>query len=180
MIIVEGTDLLGKTTLCNQLVRSLNAAGHSHVYSHLSKLPDSFDHVRGYLPLCARNIVYDRFYLSRQAYGGALNNQTVLKPEEIHWLDGYTRLFGTYTVLVVAAEQFVREQYGRKDRDEMYDLESIIAVNEEYEKLHAHADLVITASELQWPSSRAPYIIDQYLRRREVVDGLGSQILRPC
>lgn len=180
MIIVEGTDLLGKTTLCEKLVKDLNARDHSHVYSHLSKLPESFDHVQGYLPLCNRNVVYDRFYLSRQAYGGALKNQRVMTPEELHWLDGYTRLFGSYTVLVVSTEYFIRQQFAAKDRDEMYDVDSIVAVNEEYLGLTDHADFLITASDVQWPSHFCSHIIDNYLKRREVVDEMGPQIFRPC
>lgn len=180
MIIVEGTDLVGKTTLCEALIKMLNAADYPHVYQHLSKLPVSFDRVKGYLPLCNKDMVYDRFHLSRQAYGRACQNQEVLSHAEQWWLEGYMRMHCSFTVLVVATDEFITQQYTSKDRDEMYNLNDILAVNHEYHDLKSHADVVIHASAMNWPSDMAGNIADLYLSRREEVDEMGPQIFRAC
>lgn len=135
MIIVEGPDLVGKTTLCNALVTKLHAHRFHHVYQHFTKLSSAFPTAAGYIPFFNKNVVMDRFYMSRQAYGLTLGNQEILKPFQYKLLDAKARNFGAVQIVIVASDKLIKRRYENKDRDEMYGCESILAANREYLRL---------------------------------------------
>lgn len=131
MIVVEGADCVGKTTLVAKLIKRLNQAGFPHVPLHLSKLPECFDHVRDYLPLMSPNVVWDRFYMSRNAYGMAVDNQRVLNRREYRYLDAKARLVPTHHVVITATPQLIRERF--EDGAHMsYTIDDILRVNDKY------------------------------------------------
>lgn len=110
-------------------MQELNLRKYPHVYQHLSKLPESFDRVRGYIPFMNPATVWDRFYMSRLAYGAALQNQDVMTAEEYRLLDARMRLVGAYTVIVVSVnEDRFRARWGCKN--EMYTADMAWKVNE--------------------------------------------------
>ena len=75
IIIVEGIDRVGKTTLCNKLSESLNFPIHKHVKKTLYKNMDNdneTDKMMQILDVCNQthcNIIFDRFHLSEYVYG---------------------------------------------------------------------------------------------------------------
>lgn len=194
MIIVEGTDLVGKTTLCKALEAELNANGSPYVYRHLSRLGTAVPTFAGYLPMLRdRCVIADRLYLSRQAYGRALKNQAVLSDHEQMVLDAVCVASGVQVVIVTATEGWLRDAYAAADRDEMYSLQQILDVNAEYERLlisslwHVHLHVTqtscfVNASDKpafeegqQYPSDWAPRIRVQYLQQQQEWSAMQTQ-----
>jgi len=176
MIIVEGTDLLGKTTLCHALVEHLNQE-MPHIYQHFSKLPECFDWAAHYFPFMTRFVVMDRFYMSRQAYGRVFENQYVLSDEEYRILDAALRLVGGFTVVCLSNEKTIRERHAAMspDRSEMYDVDGICKVNAQFADI-VHGtmwdydfDYVITSPQEGWPADHVKEIVEQYLDRQVAI-----------
>ncbi len=70
MIIVEGSDHVGKTTFCKKLVKEM---GGLAFYRHMSKPTDDFDYFGDYLSQLRSGDVYDRFHYGAYVYGAMLN-----------------------------------------------------------------------------------------------------------
>jgi GTPase SAR1 family protein len=120
MIIIEGPDGVGKTTLAKKLLGHLM----SHVYAHFTRLPPGFDYYWGYVDRMSRYVVQDRFHMSEVAYAEARGDDLRVDPETYRLLDGRLRLLGAYTVLVTATEDLVRERW---DPTQMYDVERTLS-----------------------------------------------------
>ena len=168
MLIIEGPDLVGKTTLAHECVRELNKRGFPHVYAHLSKLAASFDKVHGYIPLMHRHVVQDRFHLSRLAYGRHFKNQDVLTDNEMRWLQAKLWLQGAFTVLLLAKPDgvFLRKQWAERGRAEMYEIDGIVEVNKVYHQLYEEYQPYIDCAyqfdgKSGWPSRYTETIVDQ-------------------
>jgi len=136
MLIVEGTDLAGKTTLAKAIVKDLNDLGYGHVYQHLSRLPDSFDRYLGYIALAGAGQVRDRFHLSELAYTDARINCGSLETwkttaEQYRLLDGMLRQYGSYTVVLTVSHGMLVERFNA-DGDDMYDVDIITAANDSF------------------------------------------------
>jgi len=170
MIIIEGTDLLGKTTLAHALVKALNDKELPHVYQHLSKLPDCFDVYWGYIPLIRRHIVQDRFHLSRQAYGTVFNNQKLFNPMELSLLKGALAKVGAFVVLCTGTKEFIKSQWGR---EEMYDLNGVIKVNDVFYKMSSDHHIHLCGQ--QWASDDCDEIVKKYLVKQEQLDVINQR-----
>ena len=125
MLIVEGTDLVGKTTLCRQLVETLNALGRPHTYSWLGLLPRGWDYHWDYVARMVNPVVQDRFYLSEAAYGVAARREPRLGTRELDLLDAELRVRGGFTVLLLAHDEVLEELYARKTQPELFELDVI-------------------------------------------------------
>lgn len=130
MLIVEGTDLVGKTTFAQKLVKALHSDGY--VYRHMTRLPIGFVHPIDYFPLAMRRAVYDRFHMSEIAYAAARGDDTDLCPERYRLVDAYLRGLGAYTVVIVADDELIKERWGR---DEMYDQSTVHRANAAFKEV---------------------------------------------
>lgn len=179
MLIIEGPDLVGKTTLALACQKILASKGYAHVYQHFTKLPEAFDQFLDYLPHIRRNVVQDRFHMSREAYGRALGNQAVNSLLEIQLIDARIRMQGGMTVIVSASERFIRHQWQSKDRDEMYKLDDVIKVMKEYDRIHAQGDFDVDhyfIADEGWPSPE--FVVSEYLRKQNALTELNARAVR--
>jgi hypothetical protein len=127
MIIVEGADLVGKTTFCTGLLERDYCQENGMVYSHLSRLPPGWDHVRSYIERACRNVVQDRFHMSEPVYARVRGEETKLTPEKYRLVDAYLRTLGAVHVVIVAS---LESTIARRWREgEMYDLNKVIHAN---------------------------------------------------
>ncbi len=122
MIIVEGTDGVGKTTLCKTLLKSLS----DHVYAHFTRLPPAFDYYWGYRQRASADVVQDRFHMSELAYAKARKEPSKLCPTTYKMVDGYLRGLGCLTVLVTAGNKLVESRW---TPDQMFSLEATLEAN---------------------------------------------------
>lgn len=134
MIILEGTDLVGKTTLAKRLVELLDDRGY--IYRHLSRLPDAFDRYHGYARLMSRCVVHDRFHMSEVVYSYARGDRsTKLCPETYRLVDAKLRLVPALTVVVTAADASLVARHRERAKDEMYDAELVLRANEAFKTI---------------------------------------------
>lgn len=141
MLILEGADLVGKTTLAKRLEKRLNELGWPHTYSHMSKLPTAWRGPRwcqNYLDAARPYAVQDRFHLSEPLYAAARGERPLVEDYEL--LDDCLRQqFGAFVVVVSASEELIGQRWHSeveaKGREEMYKLGQILAVNRDFERV---------------------------------------------
>lgn len=142
MLIFEGTDCTGKTTLAHACLSRLPG----YVYQHLSKPDPSFDFLWGYIRMYNPRAVYDRFFLSELVY-------TVCRGEGCrveHWQQEAMFDFISkhcYVVLMTASDEHLTRLAG--DKPEMYSLAQIKQANELFLKwwdapLTGTADMLVS------------------------------------
>lgn len=134
MLIIEGADLVGKTTLAKALCAKLNELGWPHVYQHLSRLPAPWqrDAVRNYDRLCSPYSVRDRFHYSEPVYASARGDDPMISPGDFEVVNNIVRSVAGYVIIVTATEELIAERYARRAAQEMYDLHKILRVNEDF------------------------------------------------
>lgn len=131
MLIIEGTDLVGKTTLCKTLVDELNSLEclGGYDYRHLSRLPPLWDFYYSYVSRMSRRVVQDRFHDSELAYSYGRGEDSPLDEFLYSLVEAQIRLFGGYKVLITCDTHVLKERYKLR-RDDMYNLDVITRANE--------------------------------------------------
>lgn len=150
MLIIEGSDLVGKTTLARALLTHEILRGGGYIYRHLSKLPDGFHRYWHHAALASRCIVQDRFHMSDIVYRRVEGVKLETTPETYRALDGYLRGYGSFTVVVTATQELIASRIGR---EEMYPPEKIYHANQLYHDLvtePAHHDQVLQLYRPDW------------------------------
>lgn len=136
MIILEGTDSVGKTmmaqTLC-EIVAGRTGCGAQQLYGHMSRPPDDFDHVSEYMR-GVRLGVQDRYHLGSIVYGRILGGGTFPQPRKMRVVQAYLRWMGCHVVIVTCSRDSLRERL-MKDvsrREEMYRVDQILDAGDAY------------------------------------------------
>lgn len=130
MLIIEGPDLVGKTTFCNVLLRKLNALGWPHVYRHFSRLPVAWGERwrENYLDHAATYAVQDRYHLSEPLYAKARCESSVIKDYSSLNTE-LLRRRTAFTVVVTAVDDLIKERYARLAEREMFSLDKVLDAN---------------------------------------------------
>ena len=129
MLIVEGTDMTGKTTFCQKLLQRLNARDLPAIYDHFGVLPKGWDYYRSYLPRINPLTVMDRFHMSEIVYAQVTQRGQRLDPETYRLIDAHCRLAGAVTVVITAPTETIKTRFRTLHEREMYDVHQIVAVN---------------------------------------------------
>jgi len=168
MLIVEGTDLVGKTTFCHKLLDALNAhpeLGNAYQYQHLTRLPPGFHRYWGYLPRMGRNLVQDRFHDSEMAYCYGRDENCMLTEETYQLVQAQLDLLGAYKVVITATENLLEERFKRKHKDEMYTISVIQRANEWFIDNGSRFDCEISCNGSNlWPEIGE--IVERYVARQ--------------
>lgn len=117
MIILEGPDRVGKTTLAHKLTEAIKGT-----YVHFSRLPDSFHRYFDYLPYIKPLNVLDRFHMSEPVYASARGDKE-LKTNQV-WYSAIDRAIlanGGVTVLITVDLDLLDSRW---TDEEMYDLKT--------------------------------------------------------
>lgn len=181
MLIIEGSDLVGKTTLQSVLVNRLAEHG-PWIPAHLSLPPKMWQSPSSYFQHMSRYVVQDRFHMSEIAYAfAARGGKTRLTPYRYSLVDAKLRQLGGYTVVIIADKAFLREQWKGCNREEMYGLDVILRANEEFEQIcvthEVDVDIVIRCDN-GFPAKQTgviDYIVQKYLQRQEELDAVLRQ-----
>ena len=134
MLIIEGPDLAGKTTLAKALCERPLLRDAGYVYQHLSRLPSGFQAVQ-YLQMAAPMTVRDRFHMSEPCYSYARGDKPRLTLEEYRYVDGALRSLGAVTVVVLPSEELIAERYVTRAVLEMYPLDKVLRAREAFENM---------------------------------------------
>lgn len=179
MLIVEGPDCVGKTTLCRELLKRLPG----YIYAHFSRLPEGFDYYWGYIERISRRVVQDRFHMSEIAYSRARGDEPRLTRETYRLVDAKLRLLGGFTVLITAERNLIASRWRK---DQMYSLDKTLeaarifeVLRDEREEVGVDIDYAFHCTEgiPYVPGTAIDQIIDLYRQRRSLVDALAN--LRP-
>ena len=165
MIIVEGADLVGKTTFAKKLVTSLCNNGYHHIYKHLSRLPEKWDYYWSYLSEFSYSTVQDRFHDSELAYANARGDTTFLDHRTYRLLDAWIQSRGTVSIVICADESLIRSRF-EETGDDMYDIDIILKANEWFIDNRDSFDVAISCDdEKQFPSdTMAAKIVQNYMQ----------------
>jgi len=179
MIIVEGADGTGKSTLCRNL---LDRLGEEYVYAHLSRPPEGFDVWYGHLGMINRFTVQDRFHMGEivwpHARGEAVGTWR-MQPETYRLLDARLRLVGSFTVVLTCWHDQLAERLAKSEH--MYDQTTILRANNAYLDIvntgrfglyRPDYDYVVRETQFHpYPSSSdVNDIVHQYLQRQKEID----------
>ncbi len=130
MLIIEGADLVGKTTLAQNMLKHAPLRDRGYVYKHFTRLPDGFHRFWGYVDNAVQRCVQDRFHMSEVAYAWARGDKkTYLTPELYRLVEAHLALLGAFTVVVTADSNVIKSRWRE---GEMYDQELVLRVNEWY------------------------------------------------
>lgn len=129
MLVIEGPDMCGKTTLCHKLLADEDLQNYGFIYKHFSKPPPGFRSPYSYIRELNGAAVADRFHLSEVVYASVRGDKSLVSPKAYNCIQQ-----STFTVLLCCEpdwyEELMRRHIG--DRDEMYTLEQNITVNAKY------------------------------------------------
>ncbi len=170
MLIVEGTDLVGKTTLCHALTAEL-AKDWPCTYAWFGRLPETWNYYWCYLLRMSRWVIQDRFHMSEIVYRKARDEHQRLYPQTYRLLDAQARLLGSVTVVVLSTDALIRAEYDVRRDEETHTLQQILHANrlfaglaEGHGALHneygpVDCDFVHVAGERAgWPGSNVEFI----------------------
>ncbi len=130
MIILEGADALGKTTMATSLISIAKAKGHTLIYRHMQAPSKGFDIVHGYAPYIQANVVQDRFHLGSIVWQNNITNEM----QKIIELQLQKVVI---VVLYTSDEAWYRPRLAEDAKAQLYATEQIIRANREYAKLSA-------------------------------------------
>lgn len=139
MIIVEGPDLAGKSTLCKALKELATTPMQIH---HLSRLQDWFHRYWDYVALMSKSVIADRFHISDPAYAAARGELSCkLDPEYARLVEAKLALLGAVTVLLLPSEADITSRWRE---GEMYDLQTVLRARSAYEDIAQHKKIFQT------------------------------------
>jgi len=177
MIIIEGSDQVGKTTLAKKLSKRISAelygndAHFERVYRHLSRPPADFDHLVGYIERVGP-VVWDRFHLGAIAYGKLTKNGGCPTPKQMLWVQRYLRWQGAIVLVIHADRWWLKEQLD-STRTEMYKEDTILDVNDIFRMIakssnheEPYADLEHDITDGNWPDDKMIDDLIQMWRER--------------
>lgn len=129
MLIVEGSDHVGKTTFCKKLVEELGKFGEYH---HMSKPGPEWDYYHDYFHQLMSGRVYDRFHFGAFVYGAMLNLHPVqgwslwrmcLVTQFIHVARGVV------VVIYDSCDHEYEQRIRASERSEMFSVGAIVEAN---------------------------------------------------
>ncbi len=141
MLVVSGSDLVGKSTFCAKVLKILQEDYKlPHMLQHLSRIPPSFDRYSDYVGLMNMRTVWDRFALDELAYRNCDDYPSNMTPLKWDLTEAQFRLHCGYQVVLVEEDIVINNRFALKG-DPMYSLEHILKVNEQFHKMIDSNDL---------------------------------------
>lgn len=126
MLVIEGSDCLGKTTLAKKIVDKMMEKGYSTVYSHMSRPNEQlFDFFLDYKKMMNPCAVQDRFHL-----GGLAYHHDKISPQKLQIINAWIRVQGGLIVVLYAGdEQWYRYRLENDERGNMLTTDKMCAGN---------------------------------------------------
>ncbi len=144
MIVIEGPDMAGKSSLAQRLFEILPTAPHAGLLRrspapmvrHFTKPPPSFDKYWGYRECVQRNVILDRFHMSHPVYRHIAGEEHDLTPFKYQLVDSDIAKVGGIIVLLVPSERELKKRWDQHaGRGEMYDLDFVLRVRRVFSEI---------------------------------------------
>jgi hypothetical protein len=190
MLLIEGSDQTGKTTLAQKLVARAAEHPHHHgfatYYSHMTRPPADWDYTTDYVLRAQPFAIQDRFHLGGIVYGDIIRGGTKITPESLRWIEAHMALQGSFVVVLRATDDVMVKRLAAQpaDRKEMYNPEYILKANIGFSTLiegtHAslqpHIDMVFTAEAVdEYPTDKdVDAILEAWFHRLRVVRDMNN------
>ncbi len=169
MLIIEGPDNIGKTTLCHKLVRFLGEVGPWQ-YRHSKKPPETWDYPESYFEHMSRFMVMDRFHMSEIVYSHARGDKHQLQPWAYKLIDAMLRQFGGFTVVLSSTDESLATNYEAREQNYDARINSIanltfkeIGECGKHHNIHCDVDYHYQCQTGVWPAED-PNLIDSILK----------------
>lgn len=188
MLILEGSDYLGKTTAANRLVELASERAARGVklletgddltirdaifpvrYCHMTRPNLAFDHFTDFQDLISVHAVQDRFHLGSLAY-----HENAITAETLSFIEAWLGNVGSYTVVFISTnKEWYEKRLQTSSRKEMFSIEQLCKVNDIYFDMVAgnylfpvKIDRTICIDENSWPTDELLNdILDCWYRR---------------
>jgi hypothetical protein len=171
MLIIEGIDKAGKTTLARKLVTKLGCA-----YEHMGIPPADYDFYWGYVNRMSQNVVHDRFHIGEYAYGDD-NGVSRIDKFEYKLIQAQLKLRGCYVVVCIPGHIQDAVSPGRPNIDDKFDNEKLIQVFYRFANLPSwiHVDLYIQEKHPAENSELVDQIVENYQWRQDRLNKLNRR-----
>ena len=114
MLVIEGSDCLGKTTLAKKIVEKVMNRGYPAIYSHMGRPNEQiFDFFLSYKKMLNPCAVQDRFHL-----GGLCYHSNRIFPRQLQIINSWIRSVGGLIIVLYAGDEQRYEQRIREDERE--------------------------------------------------------------
>lgn len=134
MIVVEGADLVGKSTLVKAIVNELRLRGRNYATCHLGRLAPG-DRENEYYELMRFRQVWDRFHVSEVCYRAHDDIECCIPVESFNRVtQEIQENFGGIIVVMCEHAETIKARY-EKIGDDIYDLERILDVNRSFKEI---------------------------------------------
>jgi len=183
MLIIEGSDLVGKTTLIKEICKLADEHDFPLIPQHFGLLPKSWDYLLDYLPYVIKHTAMDRFILSEVIYGETLRDGSRIDPFTFNALQLYLKSKKSMTVIIAAEPEFFKTHVHKQMqyRDEVFKEEQICKVNDAFNSIlvtREFNDFVVNydiacevRNDRDFPSSNLEFveeIVETYLKLQGV------------
>lgn len=144
MLVIEGSDLVGKSTLAKKICNF--GGGYIHrlartmgldvpiiptVYRKLGLLPGNWNYFSDYVNMMSHGVVQDRFFLSETVYGPLIRGMTPLTSTMVSRLYEHLEMVGGLTLFITASDN-VLETLFRERGDDFCSLEQVKKANTDF------------------------------------------------
>lgn len=174
MILLEGSDCVGKTTLALELFKRIpKETGRVPMMRHFTKLPSEFDRYWGYASCVQRDVIMDRFHMSGIAYPIMYGDTHDLTPFKYSLVDADITRVGGIVVVISPLNHIIEDRWSKMpaDRQEMYTLKQVLKVNEIFSDLVTSGS-VTTNLGTYWPK------IDLAFTDGESTEEMADEIIK--
>lgn len=126
MLLIEGSDCLGKTTLAKNIVRKVSEKGFPVVYSWMTRPNESiFDFFLDYKKMLNPCAVQDRFHL-----GGLAYHSNKISPKKLLIINSWIRSVGGIIVVLYADNtEWYKTLIENDERGNLLDVETMCIAN---------------------------------------------------
>lgn len=135
IIILEGADLVGKTSIAKKL-HQITGFPQTSIWIDLNKPKPAVISVsktiRLIIDALKPDIIFDRSFMSEYVYGNVLGRDISYIPELVH---DWKHIKNCFLFIITANEDTLRKRYQQRG-DSYVDINNIIEINEQYKKLH--------------------------------------------
>lgn len=151
IIILEGSDLVGKTSVAKCLSK-ITGLPQTSIWVDLKTPKPAVISVSKTLRLLAEstnlNIIFDRSFMSEYVYGAVLDRETEYIPDLIK---EWSSVKDCHLFILTASEDILRRRFAKRG-DDYIDIEKIVEINKGYKDLKVLAENAIHTNEIDTSS----------------------------